>query len=151
MNNNELIAFVKANPVGVLSTMGEDGISAAAVYYIVDEDGTMYFNTHQDSAKLQNIIRDPQIAFTAFSREPAMTLQVRGDAHVIDDISSIESLYTELLHRIFQSDTVPPVLKMGGSRMELVKITPTWMRLGSFSHNQNGADSYTIIIGNDAK
>ena len=126
MNNNELIAFVKANPVGVLSTMGEDGISAAAVYYIVDEDGTMYFNTHQDSAKLQNIIRDPQIAFTAFSREPAMTLQVRGDAHVIDDISSIESLYTELLHR-------------------------TWMRLGSFSHNQNGADSYTIIIGNDAK
>lgn len=151
MNNNELLAFVKANPVGVLSTMGEDGISAAAVYYIVDTDGTMYFNTHRDSMKLQNIIRDPQIAFTAFSQEPAMTLQVRGDAHVIDDISSIESLYTELLHRIFENGTVPPVLKMGGSQMELVKITPTWMRLGSFSNSQNGTDPYTIIVGKDAK
>lgn len=150
MNNiNALVEFVKANPIGVLSTMGEDGISSAAVYYMADTDGTIYFNTKRDSRKVENLLRDPEVSFVVFQREPAMTLQARGEATIVEDVSQIESTYMELLHRTFENGEVPAILKMGASQLVLVKITPTWMRLGGFSQEQAGNDPFTILVGKD--
>lgn len=147
MHNQLLLEFVKANPIGVLSTMGKDGIASAAVYYIVDTDGTIYFNSRRDSEKVINIMADPYIAFVVFQQSPAMTLQAKGRAEVVEDISHIEATYTALLHRTFQDGNVPPTLKMGAAEMELVKIVPTWMRLADYSTGKKGDDMCTMIVG----
>ena len=147
MNNQSLAEFVKANPIGVLSTMSTDGIASAAVYYVVDTDGTLYFNAHRGSEKIKNIAMDPRVSFVVFQQNPAVTLQAKGRAEVIEDISHIEETYTALLHRIFQNGAVPPILKTGGDQMDLIKIVPTWMRLADYSPEKKGEGMFTMIVG----
>jgi general stress protein 26 len=147
MINQALIDFVKKNPVGIISTTGEHGLSGAAVYYMIDTDGSLYFNSHRDSEKVTNILSNPEVAFTAFQKDPAVTLQMKGKAERIGDVAHIEETYTALLHRVFEDGNIPPILRITGEGMvELIKVTPTWMRLGSFS-GAAGSDLYTMIVG----
>ena len=147
MNNHELEEFVRNNPVGVVSTSGSSGIASAAVYYVLDTDGVLYFNTRHDTEKLKNIRENPEVSFAVFQRNPDMTLQYKGTAEVVSSVSHITDTYTNLLQRIFQEGVVPPILRTDAGEVELVKVTPTWVRFGNFSHGHDQGDTFITIIG----
>lgn len=148
MNDPKVTQFLKANPVGVISTNGPEGVESASIYYMVDTDGTIYFNSRRDSRKLKNILENPDVAFVAFQQNPDMTLQARGKAEVVTDIGHITEKYSTLLKRMFDGGNTPPILNIGMAEVELVKVTPTWMRFGNFSH-QEKSDMFTTIIDKD--
>ena len=150
MNDPTLNQFLKENPVGVISTLGPRGVEAASVYYLVDTDGTIYFNSRRDTRKLKNILENPDVAFVAFQGSPAMTLQAKGKAEIVKDIGTIVETYTALLKRVFSSGKIPPILNIGMSEVELVKVTPSWMRFGNFSEKEK-SDMFTILIDTDTK
>ena len=63
MSQTEVVAFLQAVPphTGKLATVRADGRPhLAPVWYAVDEDGTVLFNTGETTVKGRNLARDPR-------------------------------------------------------------------------------------------
>jgi uncharacterized pyridoxamine 5'-phosphate oxidase family protein len=74
-----VLSFLKKNQAGVLSTAGDDtSVWGATVYFIVDEDLTVYFVTRTGSFKYKNIEKNPFAALTVFDAEDQTTVQLSG-------------------------------------------------------------------------
>ncbi len=143
MDDQKIKDLIKENSVGVVSTSGRGGVASAAVYYVTDAEGAIYFHSKRESEKMQNIATNPQVSFVIFQHEPDVTLQVKGHAEVVPSLSHIQDVYMELIKRSFRDGVMPPIMRIGEGHVELVKITPTWMRLGNFD---GGADMFDVIV-----
>lgn len=119
--------------LAVLSTIGGDGSpDAATVYFIYDKELNFYFMCSQDSLKFKNIIRSPKVSLTIYSEHPPKTIQIKGDAEPLSDKEKLK----ELQDTARDSNVLPPIKQItdisGDSKVAVIKLKPTWMRLGDF-------------------
>jgi hypothetical protein len=90
---------------------------------------------------------NPEVSFVIFSEKLSVTLQMQGVASVVTDISSLGDIQQALVRRITKNEQTPPLFDLDQSVMVLMKITPTWVKFGNFSHDKELNSVYETIVG----
>lgn len=73
--------------VATLSTNGPDGFpQTTAVWFLVEDDGSIKLSLNQTRQKVKNLRRDPNVSFFILDRaNPMRTLEVRAVAELTPD------------------------------------------------------------------
>ncbi len=89
MSEEQVRAFLTAVPprTGKLATVRADGRPhVAPVWYDVDEDGSLVFNTGESTVKGRNLLRDPRVSLCVDDdRPPFSFVVVEGVAEISED------------------------------------------------------------------
>jgi PPOX class probable F420-dependent enzyme len=100
MNGEEVRAFLTVLPphTGKLATVRADGRPhLAPVWYDVDEDGTLVFNTGAATVKGRNLRRDPRASLCVDDeRAPFSFVVVEGVAELSDDLADVRAWATRI-------------------------------------------------------
>ena len=123
--------------LGVVSTVNEEGgPHSAVVYFSFDKNLNIYFMSQIDSKKYVNLLRNTKVAFVTYSEHPPKTIQMEGIASPIIDENEKKACLELLKETAMDSNPFPPIHQikeiLDGSNIAVVKITPTWARLGDF-------------------
>ena len=93
MNGEEVRAFLTTLPphTGQLATVRADGRPhLAPVWYDVDGDGTLVFNTGASTVKGRNLQRDPRASLCVDDERPPFSfVVVEGVAELSDDLADV--------------------------------------------------------------
>lgn len=93
MTEAEVHAFLTAEPArpGVLGTTRRDGRPhLAPVWFVVDDDGAILFNTGADTVKGRTLKKTGYAALTVQDdRAPFSYLTVQGPVEIIDDLEEV--------------------------------------------------------------
>lgn len=144
LSADERRAYVAGARTLTLCTHGPHGYPhAAAMWFAVDEDGTVWMTTYGKSQKALNIRRDPKVALHIESGTTYDTLRgvlIRGDAEVIDDA---EVVYRTILRvQAKMAGAVPDaagaeeVIRWQARKRVALKIRPR--RISSWDHAKLG-------------
>lgn len=147
----EISRFLAANPIGVLATVHGDGTPhAATIYFMVDADLNIYFVTKEGTAKAQNILRHPQVAFAVYEAATQKTVQINGTAERIEDVSRFDQVFRHILGASSgtSESPTPPVSKISGGEYVLFCITPKTIRLAEYTKPEHGRfdDLFDIAV-----
>jgi PPOX class probable F420-dependent enzyme len=100
MNGEEVRAFLTVLPphTGKLATVRADGRPhLAPVWYDVDEDGTLVFNTGAATVKGRNLRRDPRASLCVDDERPPFSfVVVEGVAELSDDLADVRAWATRI-------------------------------------------------------
>lgn len=119
--------------LGVVSTISEDGKPhVASVYFTFDDNLNVYFVTRASTGKYKNTLVNPAIAFVASTETPPRTIQIDGTVGEVSDPKEQEKFFAELLKISSEKYPAAPFTQMMNAEVMLMKITPTWARLGDF-------------------
>jgi PPOX class probable F420-dependent enzyme len=93
MNDQEVRAFLSALPArtGKLATVGSDGRPhVAPVWFDVDDDGSLVFNTGRATVKGRNLTRDPRASLCVDDQRPPFSfVVVEGVVEISDDLEEV--------------------------------------------------------------
>jgi nitroimidazol reductase NimA-like FMN-containing flavoprotein (pyridoxamine 5'-phosphate oxidase superfamily) len=128
--------ILKAEGIGVISTVREGGIpDASLVYYIIQDDGTISINTRSETQKVKNITLNPHILLTVSRVATKEIISVRGEVRIEQSTSSeLTKRLNDLAERhsnTDQIDTVLPLLKYNKGPIVFIHIKPVellWQR-----------------------
>ena len=83
MTSLEILAFLDAHTLCVLSTADEKGKPESAVVgFTVHDDFQIIIATSSETRKLANVVVNPQVAVVVW--DGSQTLQLEGKAHVLE-------------------------------------------------------------------
>ena len=107
----------------VVSTLGPNGNpQSALVGFSEDKDFGVVIGTYGDSRKLQNIIKNPQIAIVIADEEKKLEIQYEGRASVVT-ISELGARLGEHFQKL------PAAKKrLNNPNQAWIKVVPTWVR-----------------------
>lgn len=145
-NNIKLQELLDKANCGVISTTVDSKVFSSVVYFASDNELNIFFNTRKNSTKYKNILKNPNVSFVIFGETPATTLQIRGTAKIVHDISTLLSIYKTLIEKTVSSGHIPPISDLDASVMVAIKIKPTWARFGDFTHDKELNSVYEMII-----
>ena len=93
MTSDEIATFIRDGRTAVLVTLGDDGFpEPVGMWFIVDDDGSVWMRTYAKSQKVLNLLRDPKAALLIETGETYGELrgvQLVGTIEVTDDIDRI--------------------------------------------------------------
>ena len=93
MTEDEVRAFLMGDPphTGKLATTRKDGSPhVAPVWFVLDDDGNILFNTGAETLKGRTLRRDPRCAMCVDDERPPFSFViVRGTAELIDDLAEV--------------------------------------------------------------
>jgi len=108
MSEAEVRAFLAAVPphTGTLATVRADGRPhLAPVWYDVDDDGSIVFNTGQDTVKGRNLGRDPRASFCVDDERPPFSFVVLdGVVELSGDPEEVRRIATRIGGRYMGAD-----------------------------------------------
>jgi len=100
MSDEEVRAFLTARPprTGKLATVRADGRPhVAPVWYDVDDDGSLVFNTGESTVKGRNLLRDARASLCVDDdRPPFSFVVVEGVAEINDDRDELRRWATRI-------------------------------------------------------
>ncbi|MFC7304600.1 PPOX class F420-dependent oxidoreductase [Streptomyces monticola] len=102
MTDDEWRAFVsKGTRTGKLSTVRADGAPhVAPVWFLLDGDDHLVFNTGKDSVKGRNLARDGRVALCVDDdRPPFSFVVIQGQAELIEDLVQVGDAATRIAAR----------------------------------------------------
>ncbi len=106
--DQDVRAFLTALPArtGKLATVGADGRPhVAPVWYDLDDDGTLVFNTGASTLKGRNMSRDPRVSLCVDDdRPPFSFVMVEGRADLSDDLAEVRRWAVRLGGRYMGAD-----------------------------------------------
>ncbi len=127
MTRAGLVAFLRTERLGVVSTLGDDGAPQAAVVGLaVTDELELVFDAIVGSRKVRNLRRDPRIAVAiGWDRERTAQLEGRADEPVGAARDRIRAAY------FAQFPDGPE--RLGWAGITHVRIRPHWARYSDFS------------------
>jgi len=107
----------------VASTLGPNGNpQSALVGFSEDKDLGIVIGTYRDSRKLQNILKNPQIAIVIADEQRKLEIQYEGLASIVT-ISELGSRLDEHFHKL------PAAKKrLNDPNQAWIKVAPIWVR-----------------------
>ncbi len=124
MNGEEVRAFLIALPphTGKLATVRADGRPhLAPVWYDVDDDGTLVFNTGASTVKGRNLTRDHRASVCVDDERPPFSfVVVEGVAELSDDPSDLRAWAARIGGRYMGADRAEEYGARNGVPGELV-------------------------------
>ena len=129
-----MIAYVRMQRTGVVSTLGPGGGPQAAYLPIaVTDAGELVFDAKPDSRKVANVRRDPRAAVVIGGAD-GTTLQAEGRAEVLTGADAVRYGEEYLL-------TFPEFAEsVRGGSVVIVRVQLTWARFGDFR-----SDAPTVV------
>jgi PPOX class probable F420-dependent enzyme len=140
----ECRGYIAAARTLTLCSNGPHGYPhAVAMWFVVDDDGTVWMTTYRKAQKAVNVQRDPKVALHIESGQTYDTLKgvlIRGDAEVVRD----EEIIFQTLRRVHQKMSgafpeaagVEEVMRWQARKRVALKITPR--RISSWDHAKLG-------------
>lgn len=124
MSEQELDAFLRAEPArpAILATTRKDGRPhAAPVWYAVDDDGTLVFNTAAGTVKGRNLIRTGVAVLTVQDdRAPYSFAMLEGTVTLDEDLDRVRRWATVIGGRYMGADRAEEYGARNGVPGELV-------------------------------
>ncbi len=106
----------------------EDQPACSVLLFYADDDLNIYFATHADSQKIQNLREHPKASVAIWSHG-ALFVQADVVAEIIEDTEKVKHVLDMLAERASDHDDFwPPVFRIKGDGYAVVKLTPTRMR-----------------------
>ena len=129
--------FLVKNKLAYLATLSSQTKTpqVAAVYYYYDNKNHIVFSTTQESRKIANIMQDASVAFCIGRDDTKETLQIEGQARIIEDREERLQLLTLLYKKISENETRSfhwPIIKLHTKDVIVIKVAIDWFRYGSF-------------------
>lgn len=122
----ELLEFIRAHPLGVVSTTSANGAPEAALVNLASTDELeLIFYTLQTTRKCINLRRDPRIA-VVIGWDNQTTMQYEGVANEPRD----EEL--EHLKRIYRAARPNAEFQMSWPGLTYFRVRPNWIRLSNY-------------------
>lgn len=128
MTDDEVATFLR-DPVrpGLLATVRADGRPhVAPIWYDLDDDGTIVFNTGEDTVKGRNLARTGTAALCVQDdRRPFAFVTVEGPAEIGDDLDDVRAWAARIGGRYMGADQADAYGGRNGVPGELVvRLTP---------------------------
>jgi PPOX class probable F420-dependent enzyme len=124
MSEVEVRAFLTALPArtGKLATVRADGRPhIAPVWYDVDDDGSLVFNTGESTVKGRNIRREPRVSLCVDDdRPPFSFVVVEGVAEISEDLDEVRRWAARLGGRYMGAERAEEYGSRNGVAGELV-------------------------------
>jgi PPOX class probable F420-dependent enzyme len=129
MESAELHEFLTRAPAttGILATVREDGRPhAAPIWYVVDDDGSILFNTGADSVKGRNLRSSGRAALCVDDpRPPFAFATIEGRVDLIDDVAEVRAAAGRIGGRYMGADRAEEFAARNGVPGELlVRLHP---------------------------
>jgi PPOX class probable F420-dependent enzyme len=133
-------AYVASARTLTLCTSGPQGYPhAVAMWFVVDDDGSVWMTTYGKAQKAVNVRRNPKVALHIESGNTYDTLRgmlIRGDAEVVTDPEAV----FQVLRRVHQKMAgafpdaagAEDVMRWQAQKRVAIKITP--QRVSSWDH-----------------
>ncbi len=115
-----IVAFARANPLGVVATVTPDGAPEAALIDLIAHDnGTITFLAHRSARKLTNLASESRVAVVIGTEGP-VTVQIEGHARVVEG--------AERASWAARTSQVQPGAPVDREDFALIVVSPLWMR-----------------------
>jgi PPOX class probable F420-dependent enzyme len=129
MSEAEVRSFLTALPArtGKLATVRADGRPhIAPVWYEVDDDGSLVFNTGESTVKGRNIRREPRVSLCVDDdRPPFSFVVVEGVAEISEDLVEVRRWASRIGGRYMGADRAEEYGSRNGVAGELlVRVRP---------------------------
>ena len=133
--------FLKKHKVGVLATASPNGDPyAAAIYYTVDSALAISFLTKTGTKKADNLEHNNHAMLVVYEAETQTTVQVMGSVSKVTDDTEANRVFSQVVYASIDTSKtdIPPILKLDEGEYVTYKLTPTQVRMASFSHAKSG-------------
>jgi PPOX class probable F420-dependent enzyme len=124
MNEQEVRAFLSALPArtGKLATVRADGRPhVAPVWFDVDDDDSLVFNTGRATVKGRNLTRDPRASLCVDDQRPPFNfVVVEGGVEISDDLEEVRRWAVRIGGRYMGNDRAEEYGARNGVAGELV-------------------------------
>jgi hypothetical protein len=129
MAATQVTAFLAAEPphTGKLATVRSDGSPhVAPVWYVLDDDGSILFNTGEATVKGRNLRRDPRASLCVDDERPPFSyVVVEGTVEITDDLGEVRRWATEIGGRYMGEERAEEYGARNGVEGELlVRLRP---------------------------
>ncbi len=115
-----IVAFARANPLGVVATVAPDGApEAALIDLITHANGTITFLAHRSARKLVNLASEGRVAIVVGTEGP-VTVQIEGYARVVE--GEERALWAG------RTADVQPAAPVDREDFALIVVAPVWLR-----------------------
>ena len=142
IDDDERRRYVANAKTMILVSIGHDGYPhAVPMWFVVDDDGTVYMTTYARSQKAVNLQRNPRVALlveSGVNYDELKGVLVRGTAEVIADVE----LCVRVLSRVHAkhvgglAEGVEDLMRAQAQKRVVLKITP--VRIASWDHRKLG-------------
>lgn len=127
--------FLQEHPLGVLATTSSEAQPyASPILFIVDSNLNFYFATKSNTKKITNILQNKEVSLAVVDGPKRQVMQVQGEARILTNDEQVAAI-----EKISKSNAEtkdfwpPPVTQLEGGELFIVKVIPTWIRLGDFT------------------
>ncbi|HTK05440.1 MAG TPA: pyridoxamine 5'-phosphate oxidase family protein [Candidatus Eisenbacteria bacterium] len=158
----DLLVFLKGQVIGVVSTVSQAGEpeSATVFYWANDIDKKrktfdLYFVTRRHTRKFQNLLFNKAVAFVIGTEFRSSTLQLQGEAELIESADGFKDLtrfvkgmiHQPKLAAIYAGSFLPrnPFTKLEGENFAVIKVRPTWVRWMRFDETDQRPVYHQIL------
>ena len=136
--------YITAARTLTLCTHGPAGYPhAVAMWFVADDDGTVWMTTYRKSQKAMNARRNPKVALHIESGTTYDALKgvlIRGDAEVIDDEDVVFRTIMRVQHKMVgavpDAAGAEEVIRWQARKRVALKIAP--QRVSSWDHSKLG-------------
>lgn len=138
-SHKKIHAFLKNNPLGIVSTVGDDNTPwGAAVYFIADDDFNFYFVTRAETTKYQNLKHGSKAAFTVADRATQTTVQLTGEVSEVPADEYMKNLFDKFMEIRHRDDHEwsPPINKVHAGAYMPLCIKPTTLHYADYSQHK---------------
>jgi general stress protein 26 len=121
--------------LGVLSTIGRDGIvHGAVIHCLLKDDSSIYFMTKSQTQKIHDTLANPRVALTVYDHEKMQTAQIQGIAQIEADQTIKNYVFSHLskARQYGSSKHLPPVTQLKQGGFIIIKITPTTVKYSNY-------------------
>lgn len=139
--------LINQNHFVTVATATLDGQpSAATVFCVMNEHGTLYFPTRSQSKKYKNILVNPHVSVVCTQNAAPVTLQIYGSAREVttDELSKVMEtiMKASMNENTVRSHWLPPIHRMNNGQFTFIKIEPSWMRISDFRDEEHHGEGY---------
>jgi len=129
------LAFLRAQELGVLTTVSAEGDPRARlVYYAVGDDFSVYFVTHAQTRKALDLAHNPRASFVVADEAVPQTAQVEGTVTNLTDQTTVDPMLATLTERLL-SNTVygAPLMRFDPDTLLYFRLIPHFVKWGDFT------------------
>ena len=136
INKQKALDFLRKKKVAVVSTVSSDNKPhSATVFYTVDDSFNFYFFTLDDTKKYTNLDNFNLASVVVFDEDSPQIIQAEGTVSLFENTDNSRTVVADLVKVAIDSSSWydPPIAKLEGGEITILKIEPTWLRLGDFT------------------
>lgn len=126
--HERVLQFIREKRVGVVATESGHVPHGATVFFLVEDDFTLFFVTTGGTKKIRDIRKNPRVAVVFGAEDSPDTVQIEGTATILEGAESLPIItkVTEIASSMRYH--WPPIARLSSDHLVAVKVVPEWMR-----------------------